>query len=187
MKFRFNIIQLSVQIYISPVWCSCAYCVRNACMSARCTARHTFCFVSFYCYEYWALLDMLYVCWNTLIFETASLQFSHECFKIGIKHSYARRWIRRYVKCMHAYLVPDRFPSNNGSGKLPWQSNAKQWKCFWISQYLFVLVRRCVCMLCYLYPLPCYPVFVYSLASRVIIWIFPLSLCTLIHSLIITL
>lgn len=53
-----------------------------ACVCCRCTARHTFCFVSFYCYEYWVLLDMLYVCWNTLIFETASLQFSHEYFKI---------------------------------------------------------------------------------------------------------
>lgn len=84
-------------------------CLRNIYTCAcRCTARHTFHFVSFYCYEYWVLLDMLYVCWNTLIFETASLQFSHEYFKIETEIAMlsAVRWIRWYV---YAYLVPGRF------------------------------------------------------------------------------
>lgn len=118
---------------------------------------------------------MLYVCWNTLIFETTSLQFSHEYFKIEIEHSYAVRWIRWYA---HAYLVLGRFPLNNGSGKLPWQSNAKQWKCFWISQFTYLgsLVFAYLCSRFILSSL---------IHSSLIIWIFPLSQCfAFIHSLI---
>lgn len=110
------------------------YCLRNACMC--CTARHTLCFVSFYCYEYWVLLDMLYVCWNTLIFETASLQFSHEYFKIEKMKCYATLWIYVLNRYVRIFGVGSFSIWTMVWGKLPWQSNAKQSKCFWISQFL---------------------------------------------------